>query len=156
MRSDRLVFVSMVVLLCLVWCAKCASAQFLDRAVHRDLCDIGQLYVHELASLLERSADTSYPALEAAQMHARYHRRYWDFFDAHCSDCDNRAWLPCKEFVKELCTGIRRWGQAHFPGVLSPPDGIKKSRAVLMRFCPDLVIPVLRKDTTGAGKQGSR
>ena len=156
MRPCRPTLCFIAVLLCLSCCPQCASAQFLDGGVHRDLCKIGQQYVDELAALLDRSNDTSYPAVEAIPMHARHHNKFRDFYNAKCPNCSVWDWSPCREFVKQLCTAIRRWGQSHYPGLLTRPDGIEKMRSVLVGTCPDLVIPALKKGTGRSGGENDK
>ena len=156
MRPCCLTLRCVVVLLSWVCFPQCVSAQFLDAEVHRDLCKIGQEYVHELAALLNKSSDTSYPAVEAIQMHARHHNKFRDFYNARCPNCSVRDWSPCREYVKQLCTAIRRWGQSHYPGLLSRPDGIEKMRLVLVGACPDLVIPALKNGNTRSSRRNDK
>lgn len=145
MKPGRLILFFVVVLLCLGCVPKCAVAQFLDDAVQRDLCGIAQQYINELASLVERFSHTSYPAIDATDIHVRHQSKFWGVLKARCPDCDHRAWLPCREFISTLSTAIRRWGESHFPGLLTQPDATERIKAELLGLCPDLVIPVLKK-----------
>jgi hypothetical protein len=156
MRPCGLTLCFVVVLLSWVCFPQCATAQFLDAEVNRDLCKIGQDYVDELAALLDRSSDNSYPAVEAIQMHARHHNKFRNFYNARCPNCSVRDWSPCREYVKQLCTAISRWGQSHYPGLLSRPDGIEKMRLVLVGTCPNLVIPTLKKGNARSSGRKSK
>lgn len=139
-----------MVSLCLGFLPKCALAQFLDREVQEDLCGIAQQYIDELDSLVNRSGRTSYPAAEAVEIHVRNRIRFWNIFVARCPNCDHRAWLPCSQFVEQLCTAIRRWGESHYPGLLTRPDATEKIRGVLLGYCANLVIPTPRKGDGGS------
>jgi hypothetical protein len=151
MRPSRLIVCFVMVLLCQGYFPQCAIAQFLGKAVHGELCGIAQQYIDELNSLLARSSHTSYPAVEATDIHVKHQSKFWSVLKARCPDCDHGAWLQCREFISTLSTAIRRWGESHFPGLLTQPDATKKIKAELLGFCPDLVIPTLEE---GNGKIG--
>jgi len=145
MKLGRVILCFVVVLLCLSCFPQCPVAQFLDAAVQRELSLIGQQYIDELASMVERSSHTSYPAVDATDIHVRHQSKFWNVLKARCPDCDHRTWLPCREFISTLSTAIRRWGESHFPGLLTQPDATERITAELLGLCPDLVIPVLKR-----------
>jgi hypothetical protein len=145
MKPGRMTACLVIVLLGLNCFSQCAVAQFLEDAVRSELCGVGQQYIDDLASLIDRSGHGSYPALEATQMHTKYYKKYWDVYRTRCPDCDIVDGLWCSEFVENFCTAIRRWGESHFPGLLTQQDATEKTRAAMLSFCRELSIPEIRK-----------
>jgi hypothetical protein len=120
-------------------------AQCLEKDVQCELCGIGQQYIDELSSLINSSDSPFYPSGAALEILASHRSKILSVFKARYPD--SKPWDCCsfKEFENELCTAIRRWGEYQFPGFLTRPDSIEKISAKLLRLCPDLVIPVVKK-----------